>query len=73
MRCRSLPKTVSPWWRCYEKPLGYPGDFEVMNYVYTWRHQGETVFGRLLHRIGLHAMECVTSRMVMMHSMAWRR
>lgn len=54
------------WRRCYEKPLGYPGDFEVMNYVYAWRHQGETVFARLLHRIGLHAMECVTSRMVTM-------
>lgn len=54
------------WRRCYEKPLGYPGDFVVMNYVYAWRRQGETAFGRLLHRIGLNALECVASRMVTM-------
>ncbi|MCE2510032.1 MAG: hypothetical protein J4G10_03505 [Alphaproteobacteria bacterium] len=54
------------WQRSYEKPLGYPGDFEVMNYVYAWRRQGASAFGKLLHRIGLDGMECIANRMVMM-------
>lgn len=54
------------WKRSYEKPLGYPGDFEVMNYVYAWRRQGASAFGKLLHRIGLDGMECIANRMVMM-------
>ena len=24
------------WDRCYEKPLGYPGDFQIMNQLYDW-------------------------------------
>lgn len=54
------------WKRSYEKPLGYPGDYEIMNYVYSWRRQGATPFGKLLHRIGLDGMECIANRMVMM-------
>ncbi|MEW5705055.1 MAG: class I SAM-dependent methyltransferase [Pseudomonadota bacterium] len=54
------------WKRSYEKPLGYPGDYEVMNYVYAWRRQGATAFGKLLHRVGLDGMECIANRMVMM-------
>ncbi len=54
------------WKRSYEKPLGYPGDFEVMNYVYAWRRQGTSAFGKLLHRIGLDGGECIANRMVMM-------
>lgn len=53
------------WKRSYEKPLGYPGDFEMMNYVYEWRPRGETVFERLVHRIGLDVAECIGTRMVM--------
>ncbi|MBN4016378.1 hypothetical protein JYT88_00990 [Rhodospirillaceae bacterium AH-315-P19] len=54
------------WKRAYEKPLGYPGDFEAMNYIYTWRRQGTTPYGKLLHRIGLDTAECIANRMVMM-------
>lgn len=54
------------WKRSYEKPLGYPGDFEVMNYVYAWRRQGATPYAKLLHRVGLDGMECIANRMVMM-------
>lgn len=52
------------WRRSYEKPLGYPGDFEVMNYVYRWRPEGADGFGRLVHRLGLEVGEFIASRMV---------
>jgi hypothetical protein len=51
--------------RAYEKPLGYPGDFQVMQYVYDWQREGRTLYEQLVHRIGLDSAECVTSRMVM--------
>jgi hypothetical protein len=41
------------WRRCYEKPLGYPGDFEVMNYLYAGKAIGETAFERMLFQVGL--------------------
>lgn len=53
------------WRRSYEKPMGYPGDFEIMNQVYAWRSEGETAYGKLLHRIGLETCECVATRMAM--------
>lgn len=52
------------WRRSYEKPLGYPGDFEVMNYVYRWRPEGANSFGRLVHRLGLDVGEFIASRMI---------
>jgi hypothetical protein len=51
------------WDRSYDKPLGYPGDFEVMNQVYDWQRVGNTVYGKLLHRIGLDVAECIKTRM----------
>lgn len=53
------------WNRSYSKPLGYPGDFEIMNYVYEWKPRGNTVYERLVHRIGLEVVECIATRMVM--------
>ncbi len=41
------------WRRSYEKPLGYPGDFQIMNMVYDWRREGAGLFEQLVHRIGL--------------------
>ena len=36
--------TAGPiWHRSYEKPLGYPGDFLVMDYVYSWKDQGDNL------------------------------
>ncbi len=32
------------------KPLGYAGDFEVMNLIYRDKPEGETLFGKCLHR-----------------------
>jgi SAM-dependent methyltransferase len=54
------------WRRSYEKPLGYPGDYEVMNYVYGWKREGETPYGKLLHRMGLEVAECIGTRMTEM-------
>jgi len=52
--------------RCYQKPLGYPGDFEVMNMAYDWRHEGERLSDKLIHRVGLDVGECIANRMTMM-------
>jgi hypothetical protein len=54
------------WRRSYEKPLGYPGDFRIMKMVYDWGREGERLFDRLMHRIGLEVAECIATRMVMM-------
>jgi len=53
------------WRRSYEKPLGYPGDYQVMNQVYAWQREGETATGKLLHRAGLEVAECIGTRMRM--------
>ena len=37
--------------RCYRKPLGYAGDFEMMNMLYRDESLGDTLFGRALSRI----------------------
>lgn len=49
--------------RSYSKPLGYPGDFEVMNLVYAWERRGADVYTQLLHRVGLDVAECIRTRM----------
>jgi hypothetical protein len=54
------------WNRAYEKPLGYPGDHQVMNYVYAWKNEGQTIGAKFSHRLGLNALECVATRMTMM-------
>ncbi|AWZ00188.1 hypothetical protein RHODOSMS8_00634 [Rhodobiaceae bacterium] len=51
--------------RCYEKPLGYPGDYQIMNYVYRWEKVGDTPYEKLLHRIGIETGECVGTRLRM--------
>ncbi len=57
------------WKRAYEKPLGYPGDHLVMNYVYSWKDQGDDIVGKFSHRLGLDALECVATRMAMVQSL----
>ncbi len=54
------------WKRAYMKPLGYPGDFGVMDYAYNRRDVGSTAYGRLIHRLGVASLDCVETRMVMM-------
>jgi len=51
------------WHRSYFKPAGYPGDFEIMNYVYDWQREGADVYGQLMHRVGLDVAECIGTRM----------
>jgi hypothetical protein len=37
--------------RCFHKPLGYAGDFEMMNMIYRNESLGDTLFGRSLSRV----------------------
>ena len=36
-------------YRARVKPLGYPGDYEVMRFVYDQHFEGTTLFGKALH------------------------
>ncbi|MBV9904991.1 MAG: hypothetical protein JO346_10480 [Alphaproteobacteria bacterium] len=51
------------WDRSYAKPLGYPGDFEIMNQVYDWERIGKDAYEMLMHRVGLEVAECIRTRM----------
>jgi SAM-dependent methyltransferase len=37
--------------RAYLKPLGYPGDYQVMLYYYADGYEGNTVFTRAMHKL----------------------
>lgn len=56
------------WDRSYAKPLGYPGDFGIMNQVYDWQRVGENAYQMLLHRVGLEVAECIKTRMEVVRS-----
>jgi extracellular factor (EF) 3-hydroxypalmitic acid methyl ester biosynthesis protein len=56
------------WDRSYAKPLGYPGDFRIMNQVYDDENVGNSVYQKLLHRLGLHVAECIETRMEVVRS-----
>ncbi|MBO6825004.1 MAG: hypothetical protein JJ879_02285 [Sneathiella sp.] len=53
------------WKRSYEKPLGYPGDFEVMNYAYNLAMLGDTPYEKFCHRLGTSTGEFITTRMTL--------
>ncbi len=53
------------WARGYGKPLGYPGDFELMKQVYAWQLAGAGAYGGLAQRLGLEVAECIATRMEM--------
>jgi hypothetical protein len=36
---------------CYNKPLGYPGDFVLMSYLYDQRPYGKTLYDKLIHEV----------------------
>lgn len=40
--------------RSYEKPLGYAGDYEMMNMLYRDHAEGETLFGKALNIYATH-------------------
>lgn len=50
--------------RAYLKPLGIPGDYEMMNMLYGNHDQGETLFARLINRYSCRvtAARAVTGR-----------
>ena len=50
--------------RCFHKPLGYAGDFEMMNMIYRNEGLGDTLFGRSLSRVLLdsQAAQAVRNR-----------
>ena len=52
------------WERSYTKPLGYPGDFQVMHYIYDWKREGDSTYGQIVHRLGLDVTECISTRML---------
>ncbi len=56
------------WDRSYVKPLGYPGDFQIMNQLYDWEKVGDSVYQQLIHRLGLEVAECIQTRMEVVRS-----
>jgi hypothetical protein len=63
---RSITKALvdgPTWRRSHDKPLGYPGDFQLMNYMYDEQPEGGTIKAMFLHALGLVAGRPIVSRM----------
>jgi hypothetical protein len=53
----------APLWRqAYAKPLGYPGDYVVMDYIYQGSPAGDTPFGRIAHALAVQIGQFVVKR-----------
>jgi len=53
----------APLWRqAYTKPLGYPGDYRVMDYMYQREPEGDTRFGQVAHDLAVHIGQFVVKR-----------
>jgi hypothetical protein len=39
-------------WHTYEKPLGYPGDYQAMTRMYDGRRRGDSIFARVMDQLG---------------------
>ena len=48
--------------RIYEKPLGYAGDYVMMNYIYEDGYEGDTTYDKLLHRYVLSLPATLANR-----------
>jgi SAM-dependent methyltransferase len=48
--------------RCTQKPLGYPGDYEVMNFIYSNQFAGPTLFAKAVNLAGVSTKPCVSVR-----------
>lgn len=46
------------YWRIMNKPEGYAGDAEMMNFIYRNRYEGMTPFGMLLHKAAVETIAC---------------
>ena len=53
------------WNRAYLKPLGYPGDYQVMNFAYNLNLEGDTAYAKFCHRLGTSTGEFIATRMTM--------
>lgn len=53
------------WHRAYTKPLGYPGDYLVMNYAYELKLEGDTAYEKFCHKLGTSTGEFIATRMTM--------
>ena len=51
------------WARCYFKPMGYPGDFQIMNFMYDAEPVGTSLRSKFLHMLGVIAGKPIVSRM----------
>ncbi|MEZ5896434.1 MAG: hypothetical protein R3C51_08530 [Parvularculaceae bacterium] len=51
------------WNRCYFKPMGYPGDYQIMNYMYDQKPEGTSLKEQFLHGLGLIAGRPIYTRM----------
>lgn len=51
------------WRRTYFKPMGYPGDFRIMNYIYDGAPVGADTASKFLHLLSLVGAEPVKTRM----------
>lgn len=54
------------WHRAYNKPLGYPGDYLIMNYAYELKLEGDTAYEKFCHKLGTSTGEFIATRMTMM-------
>lgn len=53
----------APLWRqAYTKPLGYPGDYVAMNFMYQGAPAGDTPFGKVAHELAVHIGQFVVKR-----------
>lgn len=50
------------WQQAYAKPLGYPGDYQVMDYIYQGSARGDTPFAQVAHALGVLIGEFVVRR-----------
>jgi len=53
------------WQRCYFKPLGYPGDYAMMNHFYGMAFTGKTAFEKFCYHFGNTVAGVVATRMTM--------
>jgi hypothetical protein len=50
------------YWRIMNKPNGYAGDAYMMKFIYQNRYEGETPFGKFLHKHALTTKACQSVR-----------
>jgi len=48
--------------RAYVKPLGYPGDYQIMQYYYNDDFEGESVFAKVIHKLSIEHPLCAGVR-----------